>query len=112
MKAKPNDSVLDDICSVLNARNIDYRKSITWTTDAFYRETRKIVSLRKEQGASCVEMEAAALFAVAEFRGIALAQILYGGDDLSGEEWDARGWNKNYDQRRNILNLAIEACLT
>jgi len=30
-------------------------------------------------------MEAAALFAVAQFRGVVLAQILYGGDDVSGD---------------------------
>jgi hypothetical protein len=33
-------------------------------------------------------MEAAAFFAVAEFRRVQLAQILYGGDDVGGEDWD------------------------
>lgn len=110
-KACPDPKVFEDICNTLKAHSVPYQKVITWTTDAFYRETRKIVALRQSQGAACVEMEAAALFAVASFRKIALAQILYGGDDLSGETWDSRHWNKRFSLRRNILNLAIEACL-
>ena len=34
----------------------------TGTNDAFYRETKAKIKLRKEQGCGCVEMEAAALF--------------------------------------------------
>ena len=33
----------------------------TWTTDAFYRETRAKVEARKRMGAVCVEMECAAV---------------------------------------------------
>jgi uridine phosphorylase len=39
-----------------------------------------------------VEMEATALATVAAFRGVPLAHVLYGGDDLSGETWDHRSW--------------------
>jgi len=35
----------------------------SWTTDAPYRETEKAIEAMKEQGATCVEMEAAALYA-------------------------------------------------
>ncbi|HPT87452.1 MAG TPA: hypothetical protein PL004_06325 [Bacillota bacterium] len=35
-----------------------------------------------------MEMEAAAIFAVAQYRKVILAQILYGGDDVSCDEWD------------------------
>jgi len=36
-----------------------------------------------------VMMEPAAFFAVAKFRGVPLAQLLYAGDDVSGEFWSA-----------------------
>ncbi|MFH1688730.1 MAG: hypothetical protein ABIE42_00655 [Candidatus Eisenbacteria bacterium] len=48
------------------------------------------VALRWLAGCITVEMEAAAFFAVAHFRGVTFAQMLYGGDDVSGEKWDRR----------------------
>ena len=83
----------------------------TWTTDAFYRETPDKVALRRSEGCVAVEMEAAAFFAVARFRGVTFAQMLYGGDDVSGEEWDHREWNKRRSVREDLLWLAAEACL-
>jgi hypothetical protein len=35
-------------------------------------------------------MEMAAFLAVAHFRQVQFGQILYGGDDISGSEWDNR----------------------
>jgi hypothetical protein len=35
-------------------------------------------------------MEAAALMAVARFRGVEFGQLVYAGDSLAGESWDAR----------------------
>lgn len=97
---------------VLQAHQVDYLIAKTWTTDAPYRETRSKVQLRKEEGCLTVEMEAAAFFAVAQFRGATFAQILYGGDDLSSEEWDHRGWDKQTSIREKLFWLAAEACLT
>jgi len=56
-------------------------------------------------------MEAAAFFAVSKFRNVLLGQILYGGDDLSGEEWDRRSWNSRNDIRKNLVDLSIKICL-
>lgn len=50
----------------------------SWTTDAPYRETRAAMASAVESGATCVEMEAAALYALAEARGydiVCLAHI-------------------------------------
>jgi len=58
-------------------------------------------------------MEAAAFFAVAEFRGVTFAQLLYGGDDVSGVgEWDDRGWLSRANVREQLFWLAAEACLS
>ncbi|NOQ22621.1 MAG: hypothetical protein GQ565_08235 [Candidatus Aegiribacteria sp.] len=59
--------------------------------------------LRKESGCKCVEMEAAALFAVARFRNV--AQILYAGDDLSGDFGDSRNWSDRQAIREELLEL-------
>jgi putative NADPH-quinone reductase/uridine phosphorylase len=96
---------------VLKAHRCDYLIAKTWTTDAFYRETPTKIQLRKAEGCLTVEMEAAALFAVAQFRGVVLAQILYGGDDVSGDKWDARLWDERSSVREQLFWLAAEACL-
>ncbi len=96
---------------VLKRHGRDYVVGKTWTTDGVYRETPAKVRLRKAEGCLTVEMEAAAFFAVAQFRGVVFAQMLYGGDDVSGEAWDHRGWNSRLSVREELLWLAVEACL-
>lgn len=62
----------------LGEEGVPYLRTISWTTDAFYRETPAKVSLRRQEGCLCVEMEAAALFAVAQFWGVPLANPVCG----------------------------------
>lgn len=97
--------------AALKADGIDYVTGKTWTTDAVYRETPEKVKLRRAEGCLTVEMEAAAFFAVAQFRGVTLAQILYGGDNLDGEQWDSRHWDKQTSVREKLFWLAAEAAL-
>ena len=96
---------------VLTRRGVPYLTGKTWTTDAPYRETPDKVRLRRAEGCLTVEMEAAAFFAVAQFRGVTLAQMLYGGDDVSGTEWDTRQWHSRTSVREELFWLAAEACL-
>ncbi len=94
----------------LAAHQVAYIKGKTWTTDGLFRETKGKVKLRKQEGCLTVEMEAAAFFAVAQFRGIQFAQLLYGGDDVGSETWDSREWI-THSVRDKLLWLAVEACL-
>jgi uridine phosphorylase len=105
-----NKDAFDHINSELTKRGIPFAAGKTWTTDAFYRETRKKVELRVSEGCIAVDMEAAAYFAVAEYRGVKLGQILYSGDDLSGAEWDGRKW-KREEVRRNIVEISMDIVL-
>lgn len=84
------------------------RRVRTWTTDGVFRETERAIRHRRAEGCSVVEMEAAALFAVARFRGIDLGQILYAGDDVSGETWLPRQWS-TLPVRSLLLRLALDA---
>ena len=96
---------------VLERRHIPYLRGTTWTTDACYRETRAAVERHRAEGCLTVEMEAAAFMAVAQFRGVPFAQLLYGGDDLSGVTWDDRSWVSRSSVREQLVWLSAEAAL-
>lgn len=104
-------SGVEAIQSVLAKHDIPYIVSKTWTTDAFYRSTPDKIQLRKSEGCLTVEMECATFFAVAQFRGVLFAQLLYGGDDLGSDKWDSRDWTKQASTREKLFWLAVESCL-
>ena len=106
----PTARALAAIEAELDANNHDYIRGKTWTTDAVYRETRARMNRRRREGCVVVEMEAAAFFAVARFRRVECAELLYAGDSLAGRKWDARGWNRHAIRER-VFHLAAEACL-
>lgn len=97
--------------TTLKERDLPYVVGKTWTTDAPYRETPAKIALRRGEGCLTVDMEAASFMAVAQFRDVTLGQILYGGDDLSGEAWSHRGWASRQDIREHLFWLAADACL-
>ena len=107
-----NELGVASLVNTLNNRSIPYKVGKTWTTDAPYRETRGKIEKRKEEGCLVVEMEAAGMMAVAQFRSVILGQVLYGGDDLSGDEWDNRDWQSQANIRENLFWLSADACLT
>jgi uridine phosphorylase len=94
----------------LKQHNMEYRVGKTWTTDALYRETHARRAQRVAEGCSVVEMEAAALFAVAAFRGVTIGQVVYGGDLVVPAAWDSRDWVKAAGSRELLFHLAVEAC--
>ncbi len=107
-----NPSAVSALVKSLNSREVPYLVGKTWTTDAPYRETLNKIARRKEEGCLTVEMESAALMAVAQFRNVTFGQALYGGDDLSGIEWDNRAWQSRSDIRESLFWLCADACLT
>jgi uridine phosphorylase len=110
-EVQANRSGVEALEATLRQNSVPYLIGKTWTTDAPYRETPAKIAARQSEGCLIVEMEAASLMAVAEFRGVLLGQVLYGGDDLSGGEWDNRAWQSRRDIRQNLFWLAAEACL-
>jgi uridine phosphorylase len=105
------EAAIQALAQTMDERGIPYVQGKTWTTDAPYRETPNKVALRREQGCLTVEMEAASFLAVAEFRGVTFGQVLYGGDDLSGPEWDNRAWQSRREVREQLFWLSADACL-
>jgi uridine phosphorylase len=106
----PHPRALAAIEKTLRHNGMEYIVAKTWTTDGLFRETRARMLARKREGCLTVEMEAAAFFAVAQFRHVQFGQILYGGDDLSSR-WDHRNWTR-HQIRERLFALAAEACLS
>ena len=95
----------------LRAAGIKHLVGRTWTTDGFLRETRSRVARRVAEDCLMVDMESAAFIAVARYRGVRFAQLLYAGDSLAGETWDSRHWVHAGDVREQLLRVAIEAAI-
>ena len=91
---------------VLEQLGIPYQEVMTWSTDGFYRETAEKVAYRKEEGCTVVEMECAALAAVAQLRGAVWGQLLFTADSLADlENYDSRDWGAE------AFDKALELCL-
>lgn len=110
--AEPTVTAVEAIVATAERHGVPHVRGATWTTDALYRETRGKIDARVAEGCLTVEMEAAAFFAVAAFRGVTFGQVLYAGDDLSGDAWDQRGWDEHTSGRETLFRIAAEAVLS
>lgn len=71
----------------LEKLNQKYFVGTSWTIDAPYRETVGEARTYQKEGVSTVEMEASALFAVAQYRNIPLGAIFTISDSLAELKW-------------------------
>jgi uridine phosphorylase len=65
-----------------------FRTGTSWTIDTPYRETVAEARRYQGEGVLCVEMEAAALFAVAQVRGLQVASAFVISDSLADLVWN------------------------
>ena len=104
-----NEKVIQTIKDALDEFHTPYIEAKTWTTDGFYRETPDMITYRKSEGCTVVEMECATLAAVAEFRGIQFGQLVYSGDILTDfENYDERDWYSNLSAKEKLFYLSLE----
>lgn len=87
--ALPDPGLSDALAAAFDSASVPYRRGLSWTTDGIYRETRPDVDAAVALGAVTVEMEAAALFAAAEYRRVPLAACFTISDSLAETEWRA-----------------------
>ena len=99
------------LAAALDTAGVPYRAGRVWTTDAVYRETRQRVDRRRAEGCLVVDMEASAFLAVARYRGVRFAQLLFAGDSLAGEVWEHRGWTTAREVREGLFAVAARAAL-
>jgi uridine phosphorylase len=85
------------------------RIGTSWTLDAFFRHTRDEIAAYQKEGVLTVEMEASALFAVAQMRGVSAGAGFVISDLLYGDEWDPQfrkePVEKGLDQ---LLQMALQ----
>lgn len=97
---------LTAIETVLRQASIPYQEVMTWSTDGFYRETPDKVAYRIEEGCSVVEMECAALAAVAQLCDAVWGLLLFTADSLVDiGNYDQRNWGAE------AFDKALELCL-
>lgn len=90
--------------------NIPHHVGSSWTTDSFYRQTAEEVQYFQKEGVLTVEMEAAALFAVAHFHQVDLGAMFVISDSHADAAWEPhlederaqKGW-------KSLLDIALEA---
>lgn len=108
-----NPKYIDEFIDILYRFNFQYVKGSTWTTDAFYRETKDKIAYFKANGAICVEMEGSAISAVCQRKGLDYFTFYYAGDNLDSTEWDERSLSGlvNIDKKKEVMFLALELAI-
>ena len=82
-----------------------------WTTDALFRETRRNMERRRNEGCIAVDMECAGLQAVCDFRGYEYYTFFYTGDLLDAPAWEMRildSGDREADHQLAALRVALE----
>ena len=75
------------IKKALDRRSLAYAAGTSWTVDAPYRETVEEARQYQTEGVLTVEMEASALFAVAQLRRVEIGALFTVSDSLAELEW-------------------------
>ncbi|WP_135826103.1 nucleoside phosphorylase [Halorussus ruber] len=88
--AHASEALTDHTTEELRARDQSYHVGPSWTTDAIYQETKAEIEAYADEGVLTVEMEAAAVFAVADHRGVDAASMFVVSDYLGLSDWDPK----------------------
>jgi uridine phosphorylase len=108
--AKPSADFSALVAQTLARRQLSFVRGSTWTIDSPYRETIEEVRHYRSTGVVTVEMEAAALFAVAAVRGVQAACVFVLSDLLGETEWTPDFVAPDLDdQLERVAEVGIEA---
>lgn len=100
------------LSAVVSAKGHMAQVGTSWTTDATFRETEAEVKHYQNEGVKTVEMESAALFAVAKVRGVQAASIFVVADSLADGQWRAPKDFKLLDRSFDVVYSAAIAALS
>jgi len=85
---KTSRTAVNDLRSLLNDHNVQWRNGVIWSTDAPYRERRSaLFALQQRYGVGGVDMEFTALCSIAACRGIDFGAVFVVSDELWGPRW-------------------------
>jgi purine-nucleoside phosphorylase len=106
----PSRPLNSKIQRVLDEMGVPYKKGVTWTNGAPFRETVAEIRQLQKEGVLCVEMEAAALFSIAKFRKVNLSSLLFISDSVADYVWNPQFHSEDYASGRNrSLEVAVKA---
>ncbi len=103
-----SESLLTNLSAALSARNHAHRIGTTWTTDAPFRELRGEVLAHQRRGVLAVDMEAAAMLAVAQANGRSALAAFAIVDSLADGTWKMP---QNLNPARAGLEALFESAL-
>jgi len=105
-------ALLNLLKSTAEGAGLKTLRGLVWTTDAPYRETPAKIRRFRRLGATAVDMETSALFAVARLRRARVAGLLVV-SDLLHSKWKI-GWSqKRYEKaEREARDVLVEAAMT
>jgi purine-nucleoside phosphorylase len=92
---------------VLDKLDLTYHIGASWTIDTPYRETVEELKRYQKENVLCVEMEASALYAVAEYRKVDLICIFTISDSLAELIWSPH-FHKMDEYLLKLYELSIE----
>ncbi len=85
--AHATDVMTGRIKEVLENQKRKFTVGTSWTTDAPYRETRLEVESYQSEGVATVDMEASALFSLAQYRKVSIGAMFTISDSLADLKW-------------------------
>ena len=107
----PDIKLTERLGKFMEEMGIKYKKAPTWTIDAPDRETVAEVNKYKKMGIATVEMEASALFAVANLRKVKIASAFVVSDIL-GKEWNPKFNHIDTKRGLEMIFKAAVKCLS
>ena len=106
-----NPELVKKLAAALALTGASSKIGATWTTDATYRETDVEIEQYASEGVLSVEMETAALFAVAQVRNVPAASVFVVGDSLAGGRWQQPTDFKLLDRKFDEVYQAVSQTL-
>ena len=101
-----------NIKKTLDGLKFKYTTGTSWTIDAPYRETVAEARQYQKEGVATVEMEASALFAVAQYRKVELSALFTISDSLADMQWKPKFHLKKTDKGlETIYKVALTSLL-
>ncbi|MFH1307378.1 MAG: nucleoside phosphorylase [archaeon] len=101
----PDERLTGKFGKCIGRQGLEYEEGTTWTIDAPYRETKAEIERYAKKGIKTVDMEASALFALAQFRKVKIASAFVVSDSLS------KKWGPKFKKRqiKAMVNKLIDA---
>ncbi len=110
VSVSPDDGLVELIELAAEGQGVAVFRGPQWTIDAPYRELKRKIALYRSRGVLGVDMETSAMYALGQYRGVRVCNLLVVSDVL-GEEWtEAFGTEEVRRANKNAETLVLE-CL-